>query len=70
MKNQIILSTAAILFAFGITACSKCYECSYDEQVESNGVTETVTTTENVCTADQAEIDEREANGQFCRAAR
>lgn len=65
MKRIIALS--AVIVAF--TSCSTCYECSEDVVIYSgNTPTDTVSNSEELCTADQAEIDDREAAGATCIA--
>jgi hypothetical protein len=52
-----------------MTSCSTCYECSEDVIIYSgNNPTDTVTNSDELCAADQAEIDDREAAGATCIA--
>ena len=62
-----------ILFLFALTlamaSCSTCYECSEEVVIYSgNNPTDTVTNSDELCTADQTEIDDREAAGATCIA--
>ena len=64
-----VFQLAIAIFAFALTACSTCYECTYEVEVQSpSGAITTDTQSEEVCTSDAAEIDAREAEGQSCAA--
>ena len=50
-----------------MTSCSTCYECSEEVVIYSgNNPADTVTNSDELCTADQTEIDDREAAGATC----
>lgn len=67
MKNRFNLFAIALLF--GAASCSTCYECTNSiELTDGNGTV--VDTTENIeefCTADAAEVEQRESEGAVCR---
>lgn len=67
MKTTLTLLTCFIIVA--MTSCSTCYECTNDiELTDGNG--NVIDTTENIeefCTADAAEVEERESEGAVCR---
>lgn len=65
------MKTLIALAIFGITtisfsACSQCYECSYELESTIGGTTVIDTVTEEVCTATGDEITEYESNGYTC----
>lgn len=63
MKKVIYLIAIGSIMA----SCSTCYECSEDVIIYSgNNSTDTVSNSDELCTADQAEIDDREAAGATC----
>ena len=66
------LAFALVLFlgvSLSLTSCSKCYECTHEIVIEVNGQQETTTSDpEEVCTADDSEIEDRENNGHTCVA--
>lgn len=65
-----VAQLALVVAVFALSACSTCYECTYDVDIQSpNGTVTTETQSEEVCTADPAEIDAREAEGQECSSA-
>ncbi len=65
--NWIVLLAAAVL-TLGLTACSTCYECTYDVEIidDTTGDVTYEPVTEEVCTSDSEEIDAREAEGEVC----
>jgi hypothetical protein len=65
MKNLMIL----LAFCAALTSCSTCYECTEDVVIyNGNTPTDTTTTSDEFCTADQTEIDARESAGATCIA--
>lgn len=58
------LAYAGILGLLALNSCSKCYECTsqrtYNNQVD--------TVSQELCTADQKEIDKLENEGYTCSA--
>ena len=63
MKNILFI----IAIAGVMTSCSTCYECSEEVVIYSgNNPADTVTNSDELCTADQTEIDDREAAGATC----
>jgi len=65
MKNLFLSFSVISLF---FVSCSKCYECvEYQNILDSQGnVIDTTEVHEEVCTADQNEIERREDNGAVC----
>lgn len=68
MKKVVFLALITVLLA-GVS-CSKCYDCtrSIPIEIDKNGQKEIVMTedTEEVCTADKSEIDNKKAAGYAC----
>lgn len=65
MKSLVFILT--VLSALAITSCSTCYECSEDVILYSGSTpTDTVSESQEICTADPSEIDDREAQGATC----
>lgn len=65
MKNLVLVFIA--IAALALTSCSTCYECSEDVILYSGSTpTDTVSESQETCTADQSEIDEREGQGATC----
>lgn len=69
MKLKTISLTLALFGILAFTSCSQCYDCTYEVEIVSNGDTITEPVTDEVCTSDQQEIDDREAAGQDCKAS-
>tara|TARA_B100000678_G_C17977329_1_gene409565 strand:- start:164 stop:382 length:219 start_codon:yes stop_codon:yes gene_type:complete len=71
MKNISLLGVVVVLLSV-FSSCSKCYECTRKIAVEvdtdGDGVLETeyVDDTDDVCTADSDEIDNKESQGYTC----
>lgn len=65
MKQTIFI--AAMVMA--LTGCSTCYECTEDVITidETSGAKDTTSNVSEFCTADQTEVDAREADGADCR---
>lgn len=65
-----VLFLAFVLVSVIGTSCSKCYDCtrSIPIEIDKNGQKEIVMTedTEEVCTADKKEIDDKKAAGYAC----
>jgi hypothetical protein len=70
MKKIILTVGLGLVFcAATFTSCSKCYTCKSERTYESGGVTITDTLEEEgICTADAAEISDREDAGADCTA--
>jgi outer membrane protein assembly factor BamE (lipoprotein component of BamABCDE complex) len=68
MKNLKSLLPAAIVLILSFSSCSKCYDCTYEVEIQSNGQTQTTTATDEFCTASADEVNERESKGQKCTA--
>lgn len=66
--KTIFISVAVAVLSVGFTACSKCYDCVETQDIlDSNGnVIDQTEVHEEVCTADQDEINRRESNGAIC----
>jgi hypothetical protein len=68
MKKVVFI--ALIIVSYSVASCSKCYDCtrSIPIEIEKNGQKEIVMTedTEEVCTADKNEIDNKESAGYAC----
>ena len=62
-----VFQFATLVAIISLSACSQCYECTYEVEIQSpGGQVTTSTESESVCTSDQSEIDAREADGQTC----
>jgi len=63
---------ALFLFATLSFSCSKCYDCTTQVEIEitdENGNvtgTDSQTVSEEICTADENEVDNKEADGYSC----
>ena len=68
MKNIFTILLVASFFGMISTSCSKCYDCSRSVVIEDSqgNPIDTTNTNEEVCTADQDEIDNREEEGYSC----
>ena len=66
MKKLFFYSAFFTLILIGISSCSKCYDCSYETEIESNGVIVKDTVTDEFCTASSDEIKQKENEGQTC----
>jgi len=72
MKNINIALIVVLSIAFVISSCSKCYECTRFIEVEvdkdGDGVLEKelVEDTDDICTANQDEVDSKENDGWSC----
>lgn len=66
MKKIALLSS--VLLTLGLLSCSKCYDCTRQVEItDGNGnVIDTSEQSEEVCTADDNEIDNKEADGYDC----
>lgn len=65
MKN--IVFAFVVLFSLAFVSCSKCYECKVPVEVQSPDTTYTTFQVEELCTASQKEIDEKESEGYICK---
>ncbi|MEM9022607.1 MAG: hypothetical protein AAGB22_02610 [Bacteroidota bacterium] len=63
-----LLLSILLVSALATTACSKCWDCEFAvENLDANGnVISVDTAIEEVCTSNNQDIDEREANGFRC----
>lgn len=69
MRSLFIVFTIAA-FTLSLSSCSTCYECTEDVILYDDNTgqpIDTTTNTDDFCTADQAEVDDREAEGADCR---
>lgn len=68
MKNIFTFLLVASFFGIIGTSCSKCYDCSRSVVIEDSqgNPIDTTNSSEEVCTADEGEIDNREAEGYSC----
>lgn len=66
MKKIFFYSAFLFLIQLGISSCSKCYDCSYVTEIESNGVIVKDTVTDEFCTASSDEVEQKENEGQTC----
>lgn len=60
---------ALAIVSLSMASCSSCYECS-EEVIISSGNTpvDTQLVSDELCTADQSEIAERESEGATCES--
>jgi len=68
MKKASILSFVVFALAVCFTSCSKCYNCDIEYEIISGQDTIIDTQTDEICTASQEEVDEKEADGWACSA--
>lgn len=68
MKLTHTLLIALALTTVFISSCSKCYDCTYEYEIESNGTTTTETGSDDFCTASGDELEEKEDDGYTCTA--
>lgn len=64
MRSLLVL----FVFALSITSCSKCYECQRYDSIEdgSGNIVDSTVVSEEVCTADNSELDTYEDRGYNC----
>ena len=66
MKITRIMLALGFVFAFGFFSCSKCYDCEIEYDIISGTDTTTETQTDEICTASQEEVDQKEDDGWTC----
>ena len=66
MKKASILFIVVFALAVCVTSCSKCYDCTYEIEVETPTGIVIDTVTEDYCTASKQELDDKEADGYTC----
>ena len=66
MKKSIIF--LGLVVSVSLVSCSQCYECTHDVEIlnQSTGQVETEEVSEDYCTANPAEIEQKEADGFVC----
>ena len=66
MKQFRLILFGLIIFSQSIVSCSKCYECTYEYQIQTSNGTTTEQGKEDFCTASQDELKAKEADGYSC----
>lgn len=71
MKKLALVAIPLFLFAVALSSCSSCYDCEQQVEIEvtqpdGSVVTETETATDELCTASNSEVDDKESDGFTC----